>query len=257
DQLEAQIRTRTAELERSNTKLASVSEMRRQFLADISHELRTPLTIMQGEADVALRGDAKTPEQYQDALERVREQTVHTARLVQDLLFIARTEDGKSPLHLRSAAVVPLVAQVCEDLRPLARERLITIVEQYADTEAVAELDAGRFKQVVTILIDNAIKYSYRDAQIEVLVSVRDNQVALQVVDDGIGLSYHQSNQVFSRFYRGVDGSDTPAGTGLGLPVAKAIVDAHGGSIYLRGESGRGTTATVLLPFEPQLRASP
>ncbi|MEM9604541.1 MAG: HAMP domain-containing sensor histidine kinase [Pseudomonadota bacterium] len=257
DHLEAQISARTAELERSNTKLASVSEMRRQFLADISHELRTPLTIIQGEADVALRGETKTAEQYQDALERVREQTVHTTRLVQDLLFIARTEDGKAPLHLRSAAVVPLVSQVCEDMRPLANERLITLVEQYADTEVVAELDAGRFKQVVTILIDNAIKYSYRDAQVEVSVARRDNQIEVQVVDDGIGLSYHQSNQVFSRFYRGVDGVSTPAGTGLGLPVAKAIVDAHGGSIYLRGESGRGTTATVLLPVEPQLRASP
>ncbi|MEM6985523.1 MAG: HAMP domain-containing sensor histidine kinase [Pseudomonadota bacterium] len=257
DELETQISERTRELERSNAKLATVSEVRRQFLADISHELRTPLTIMQGEADVALRGEEKTPEQYRDALERVREQTVHTTRLVQDLLFIARTEDGKAPIHLRSVAIVPLVEQVCADMRPLADERLISISEHYIDRDLVAELDAGRITQVVTILLDNAIKYSYRDSNIDVSLERRDNQIAIEVVDDGIGLNYQKSNQVFSRFYRGHDGINTPAGTGLGLPVAKAIVDAHGGSIYLSADTGRGTTATVLLPAATQLRVSP
>jgi len=255
ESLESLVNVRTRELKKSNAKLESISETRKQFLADISHELRTPLTIIQGEADVALRGEQKNPEQYIEALSRVREQAIHTTRLVQDLLFVARTEDGKAPVHKLTVAVVPLVKEVCDDFRPLAAERNITIIESWSDTDLVANLDAGRIKQVVTILLDNAIQYSYRDSKITVSVREADQQVVLQVTDDGIGLSYHESTHVFSRFYRGNEGIGAPLGTGLGLPVAKAIIDAHGGSINLQGEKGRGTVATVMLPIEKQFRA--
>lgn|GEM_PF-573822 len=253
--LEQQIGLRTHELEQSNSKLATISELRKQFLADISHELRTPLTIIQGEADVALRGGVKSVEQYEDALTRVREQSVHTARLVQDLLFVARAEDGKAPLHKRAVAVSPLVKEVCADIGPLAAERGIEIAESYRDTDLVAELDAGRIKQVVTILIDNAIKYSHRNGRIDVTVAGLDQTVELKVIDNGIGMSFDQSEQVFTRFFRGNDGLNSPSGAGLGLPVAKAIIDAHDGHISLTAQEGQGTTATVRLPLATQFRA--
>lgn len=256
ENLESLISARTCELEETNQKLESISETRKQFLADISHELRTPLTIIQGESDMALRGEKKSAEQYIDALGRVKEQAVHTTRLVQDLLFVARTEDGKAPMHRRSVALVPLVQEMCGDFRVLAAERDVEIIETYIDTDLVANVDAGRIKQVVSILLDNAVRYSHKKSKIAVNIRELDQQAILTVTDTGIGLTYHESSQVFSRFYRGNDNAGDTTGTGLGLPVAKAIIDAHGGSINLHGEKDRGTTATVMLPIDTQLRST-
>ena len=137
----------------SNKKLEQVSETRKQFLADISHELRTPLTIMQGEADIALRGETKSPEEYINALSRIKEQTVHSTRFVQDLLFVARAEDGKAPIHKRPVPLVPLVTDICEDFAVIAQEKNIEIRQTCPDRELIANVDAGRIKQVVTILL--------------------------------------------------------------------------------------------------------
>ncbi len=254
ENLETLVRVRTHELESSNTKLTVISETRKQFLADISHELRTPLTIIQGESDVALRGGEKSVDQYIDALSRVREQSIHTARLVQDLLFVARTEDGKAPLHKRIVTVQPLVQEVCNDFRHLAAESEVEITENFSSVDLLVNLDPGKFKQVVSILLDNAVRYSYKNSRIEVKLHQNNHQAVLEVIDTGIGLSSSDSSQIFSRYYRGNDGAGAPTGTGLGLPVAKAIVDAHGGNIYLVGKQGIGTTATVALPIENQLR---
>jgi len=250
ENLEALIGLRTRELESSNSKLEAVGEARKQFLADVSHELRTPLTIIQGEADIALRGDVKTPEQYIEALSRVREQTVHTTRLVQDLLFVARAENAKAPLHLRESSVVPIVQDICDDFRVLASERGIAIAESYGDSELKVQLDPDRFRQVVIILLDNAVKYSYRDSAIDVTLDTEGEFVRLIVADEGIGLGYHQSDQFFSRYYRSDEAGGSATGMGLGLPVARAIVRAHGGSIDLKGNQDKGAIATVLIPLQ-------
>lgn len=250
ENLASLVSVRTRELEASNTKLESISEARKQFLADISHELRTPLTIIQGESDMALRGEEKTADQYIDALSRVKEQAIHTTRLVQDLLFVARTEDGKAPMHKRIVAVVPLVQDICDDFRTLAAKKNIGIIEHYAEKELLANLDAGRITQVVTILLDNALSYSHKNSTVTVNVTESDQQLILTVTDTGIGISYHESSQVFFRYYRANNAAGASSGTGLGLPVAKAIIEAHGGSIKLQGENDRGTTATVTLPIE-------
>lgn len=255
ENLEALVENRTRELTNSNEKLELISETRKQFLADISHELRTPLTIMQGEADLALRGEPKSAAQYIDALNRIKEQTVHTTRFVQDLLFVARAEDGKAPLHRRPQAIIPIIEEICNDFSVLAQENNIEITTHFPSRKLVANVDSDRIKQVVSILLDNALRYSYENSTIDVSVHDGAKHLTLEFKDTGIGLKYNEASQVFSRFYRGSGGSGKASGTGLGLPVAKAIIDAHGGSISLHGESGEGTTATVSLPLEVTLRA--
>ncbi len=254
ENLETIIQSRTFELRQSNGKLAAISETRKQFLADISHELRTPLTIIQGEADVSLRGNAKTSDQYTSALRRIKEQTVHTTRLLQDLLFVARTEDGKAPIHKRAVSFAPLVSDTCHDFKVIAQERNIEIIQNLPDHEVVAKIDADRIKQVVTILLDNAVRYSYPNSVVSVVVYALDEHVILEVRDTGIGLKYNEASEVFSRFYRGNEGSGKVSGTGLGLPVAKAIIDAHGGTISLKGKDDEGTTATVTLPLDTDMK---
>jgi two-component system OmpR family sensor kinase len=250
DNLEAIITSRTQELRATNKKLEMISETRKQFLADISHELRTPLTIIQGEADLALRGEAKTSGEFHTALHRIKEQTVHTTRFVQDLLFVARAEDGKAPVHKRPVALMPLISSVCDDFSIIAEAKDVEIIRHFSEDELVANIDTSNIKQVITILLDNAVRYSYRGSNIDVLVCGTRTHVIIEIKDSGIGLKYNESSQVFSRFYRGSEGSGKSTGTGLGLPVAKAIVNSHGGSINLHGENNGGTTATVTLPLD-------
>lgn len=256
ENLEQIIATRTNELKKSNEKLEQISDTRKQFLTDISHELRTPLTIIQGEADLALRTEDTTTEQYQAALQRIVEQTRHTSRFVQDLLFVARAEEGKAPIHKRPIAVVPLIVDICEDFSVIAERKSIEIKTSFPKYDLVANADASNIKQVITILLDNAVRYSFENSVIEVNVTDTQTHLILEIIDSGIGLKYNESSQVFSRFYRGSEGSGKATGSGLGLPVAKAIVDAHGGSISLKPENEGGTAAVVTLPLEIELRAN-
>ena len=253
ENLEAIITSRTQELRTSNEKLEMISETRKQFLADISHELRTPLTIIQGEVDLALREPATTPEQFRTAFRRVKEQVLHTARFVQDLLFVARAEDGKAPIHKCTMSIVPLIVDICEDFAVIAAQNNINIVNRYPKNEIVANVDASKIRQVFTILLDNAVRYSYQNSTIEVDIRASKTALIVEIKDTGIGLKYNETSQVFSRFYRGSEGSGKASGTGLGLPVAKAIVEAHAGTITLQGksqgEAGEGSTATVTLPL--------
>lgn len=250
ENLEAIITSRTQELQASNDKLESVSETRKQFLADISHELRTPLTIIQGEADLALRGEVKTPVEFHTALRRIKEQTVHTTRFVQDLLFVARAEDGKAPVHKRPTSIIPLIRGVCDDFSVIAEAKDVEIITHCANDELLANVDTSKIKQVITILLDNAVRYSYDGSHIDVHVCGTKTHVVVEIKDSGIGLKYNESSQVFSRFYRGSEGSGKATGTGLGLPVAKAIIESHGGTIILHGETEIGTTATVTIPLD-------
>lgn len=248
--LESQVRARTLELESLNKQLESHDRTRRQLLADISHELRTPLTVIQGESEMALRGGAKSTEEYRDALTRVREQTLHTARLVDDVLFVARAEEGKARIDKQPVVLAEVLSSVCRDFQTVAAGKDIEINDSYTDKNAVVVVDKGRLRQVFSVLLDNAIRYSHvgDSIQVDMSLSADDEKVEITVTDQGIGLSEKEAQQAFYRFYRGDNAERYAEGTGLGLPVAKAIVDAHNGEIFLSGDSGKGARATVRIP---------
>ncbi len=255
ESLEALVQARTQELEASNERLETADRSRRQLLTDISHELRTPLTVIQGESEMALRGKTKEIPEYQEAIERIREQAVHTTRLVEDLLFVARAEEGKARIEKRPVAVAGVLRGVCADFRAVAEKKRIEIKETHTAEHLVVFGDAGRLRQVFTILLDNAVRYSHVEGAVFVAIS-SDGQIAeVTVTDQGIGLTEEEARRAFSRFYRGDNAERHAAGTGLGLPVAKAIVEAHEGRIGLSGKPGEGAKATVHLPIESKLRA--
>ncbi|MDX1461205.1 MAG: HAMP domain-containing sensor histidine kinase [Xanthomonadales bacterium] len=252
--LEAKIEERTRALRNSNRKLADVDTNRRKLLADISHEFRTPLTVIRGEAEIALRGENRTKAEYRESFRRIMDQADHTTRLVDDLLFIARVDAGEPRLNLRTVAVSDMVEKLCDEFAARAQQREITIDFRSEDEKALVKGDATRLRQVFTILLDNALHYSNRGGQVEVLLNRGDKEVEVQFTDHGIGLTDEEAEQAFERFYRGAKAEVHAPGNGLGLPVAKAIVDAHGGRISLRGEPGHGATAAVWLPAESRLR---
>lgn len=253
--LEAMVEERTRALKSSNEILALVDENRRKLLADISHEFRTPLTVIRGEAEIAMRGKSKRKVDYLEALERIIDQVDQTTGLVDDLLFIARADAGEPRLKVRPVSVGSLLEPVCSDFAASADQKEVTIQQQFANVQATVMGDAGRLRQVFAILLDNALRYSEKGGSIIISLEKIKSEIIVRVSDDGIGLSEEEATQAFQRFFRGENALDHAIGTGLGLPVAKAIIEAHNGTINLDGEPGIGAVATVILPAEDELRA--
>ena len=253
--LEAVVEERTRALKSSNVMLAMVYEKRSKLLADISHEFRTPLTVIRGEAEIAMRGKARTPAEYQETLERIMEQADQTTRLVDDLLFIARADAGEPRLKVRPLSVGSLLDAVCADFAAKAEQQEVSIEQKLADENTVVMGDNGRLRQVFSILIDNAVRYSNAGGKVEVRLKRQAQEIVITVRDFGIGLTDEEARDAFQRFYRGRQAQGHVHGTGLGLPVAKAIVEAHKGSITLEGKPGKGAWATVILPAENKLMA--
>jgi len=252
--LEAKIEERTRALKSSNRKLANVDVKRRKLLADISHEFRTPLTVIRGESEIALRAKNRSKEEYRESFQRIMDQADHTTRLVDDLLFIARVDAGEPRLTLRSVAITSTIEAVCDEFRARAAQKEITIEHHSEDKEALVLGDAGRLRQVFAILMDNALRYSNVGGKVEVELTRDSSEVRIRFRDHGIGLTEEESEQAFERFFRGSKAEEHAAGTGLGLPVAKAIIEAHKGRISLEGIPGEGAVATVELPAESRLR---
>jgi signal transduction histidine kinase len=253
--LEAIVEERTRALKSSNEILELVDENRRRLLADISHEFRTPLTVIRGESEIALRGKAKTKAEYQETLARIMEQADQTTRLVDDLLFIVRADAGEPILKIRPVSISGLISAACTDFSARAEQNKINIKLDIEDENVVVMGDSGRLRQVFSILIDNALRYSKKDGKVVVSLDQIDKEIIVTVRDTGIGLTKEEARQAFQRFYRGGKAQVHARGTGLGLPVAKAIVEAHKGSITLKGTPGKGALATVVLPAEEKLKA--
>lgn len=249
--LESMVEERTRELQESNDKLARVDEHRRRLLADISHEFRTPLTVIKGESEIAMRGKGLGPEDYRESLRRIVDTTDHATALVEDLLFIVRANAGEPRLQVEPVEVTEMVSRACEEFTARARQNGVHIRQAASAGQAVLNGDARRLRQVFAILLDNALRYSNEGGTIEVTVKTGKKEVRIMVRDEGIGLTEEEAAMAFERFYRGGTAvSHAQQGSGLGLPVAKAIIEAHQGRITLEGEPGKGAVATVRLPMD-------
>lgn len=245
--LQRRVADRTAELEEANARLAAQDETRRRFLADVSHELRTPLTVMRGEAEVALRARANVlSDSAREALAAVVEQTEHMSRLVDDLLFVARREAGEVPLRLAPVSLGAQLTRTVADARQLAPNAAIALSRDAAAFSAQIEADPGRLHQLLMVLLDNALRYSPEPGPIRVEVARTGQCVTVSVRDSGIGIPEEDLPHIFDRFVRGSNA--LPGGTGLGLPVAKAIAEAHGGTLEIDSREGDGTCVSLTLP---------
>ncbi|MEM1046323.1 MAG: HAMP domain-containing sensor histidine kinase [Pseudomonadota bacterium] len=251
DKLENEVSRRTEQLENLLKTLRETEANRRRLLADVSHELRTPLTIIRGEADVALRGGDDLPNDYRDVLIRTREAADHTARIVDDLLFVARQETGDVRIRPKEVDLAELVDNALEACQTLGNGRS-EIGFEAAIRPAVVRADPSRIQQVVTILLENALRYG--GDTIKVRLDPAPGGFAVTVSDNGPGLTDAEIDHVFERFFRGSNAAIRyDGGAGLGLPVAKSIIEAHDGKIALTSEPGHGVQARFMLPDRPRL----
>ncbi|MGA7195305.1 MAG: HAMP domain-containing sensor histidine kinase [Anaerolineales bacterium] len=215
-------------------------KMQRDFVADVSHELRTPLTTIRGNLELLRREPPIPHDEQSDVLTDVVDESDRLIRLVNNLLILARADAGQS-LTRETFPVRTVIEDACKQARQLDRQR--RIIEDVQDVSVIGDRDAT--KQVLLILLDNAIKYTTEE--ITVSAKAAGNQVLICVSDQGPGISSEKLDRVFDRFYRGGTDSNIQ-GFGLGLPIAKALIESQGGKIEIQSESTLGTIVKIGLP---------
>ncbi len=252
--LEATVSSRTEELEQANKSLVEKDEGRKRLFADISHELRTPLTVIRGEAEISLRGKKKTAEEYESSLQLIVDQAIHTGRLIDDLLFVARSQAGELKLVKKPLDIVRLVEEKHHAFEALAARKNISMGMERNVSGLIVSGDQGRIGQVLAILLDNAIRYAPQGSEISIFLNHSPGGIAITVDNVSDSVSEEDMRYIFNRFYRGGNAGEIDEGTGLGLPVAKAIVEAHDGTITIEQKDNDIISATVVLPAEKQMR---
>jgi heavy metal sensor kinase len=217
----------------------------KQFTADASHELRTPLTVIKGEAEVALRAERK-PEDYRETLHRILDETNYMAHIVENLLLLSRIDAGQLQLRREPTALEEIVQEILQKLRVLLQAKNLRVHTQLEPVPPILG-DRERLAQMAQNLIDNSLKYTPEDGEIQIRVYQEGTSVVLSIRDTGIGIPASDLPHVFDRFYR-VDKSRSRkiGGSGLGLSIVKWIVEAHQGQITMHSEEGQGTTVQVM-----------
>jgi signal transduction histidine kinase len=248
--LERTVEERTTELRHSNQTLHRVDQARRRMFADISHALRTPLTVIRGEAEVTLRGRDCRSKDYRTALERIVEVTGQLNRLVEDLLLVARSESATLRVEPSAIEAGQLVRELGEDAKALAATKGIAVACAVPARPVPISGDAERLRQLLLILLDNACRYTPHGGEISIALVAEGSSATITVSDSGIGIPADELDRVPGRFYRGSNAAPmAPHGAGLGLHVARSIIEAHGGDLQVASELGQGTAVRVRLPL--------
>ena len=219
-----------------------------QLVADVSHELRTPLATIQGNLDLLRRGAAKDPSMLQESMDAMNSEVARMSRLVRDLLLLAESDAG-APLQLRPVELDTLLLEIYREGMLIANNRLKMRLGH--EDQAVIQGDPDRLKQLLLNLVNNAIAYTPDGGTVTLSLHRRpDNWVRVAVADTGVGIAPEDLPHIFDRFWRQDKArSRKLGGSGLGLSIAKSIVEAHGGRISVESELGKGTTFEVLLPL--------
>ena len=261
-ELEQAVAARTAELEQAHITLQRLDERRRRLFADISHELRTPATAIRGEAEITLRGGDRPVEEYREALGRIVGISQQLARLIEDLMLIARSDVEQLTLRPERLDLQQVLADACLQARTLAQADNIRVDFDPAATSIHVLGDPQRLHQLFMTLLDNAVRYSRPHGQISVSVGVCAGvsiegggdgvgRARVLIDDEGIGVPPQELAHVFERHFRGDAARHHRSdGAGLGLAIAQLIAQAHHGDVSLEPRSGSGTRAVVILPCQ-------
>lgn len=232
------------------TILRKLEQVRRDFVANVSHELRTPLAAIKGYAETLRTGALDDPQHRLEFVETIEKHADRLTRIVDDLLQLASIESGQRPPAFEPVPVLDVAREVAGGLQTLAGQRRVVIEIDVAGGLPPVRADRGRLKQVLTNLIDNAIKYNRETGTVTIAAVARERDLLIEVRDTGIGIPKSDLSRIFERFYR-VDKARSRelGGTGLGLSIVKHIVESHGGAVWAESEWGKGATFWFTLPL--------
>lgn len=238
----------TEELSAQNEQLRELDRLKDEFIGLVSHELRTPLTSIIGY--IALLRDERSKGLNADHFAEVIERNAQRLlRLVGDLLFLSRIQSGQLAMELRGTDLAAIAADTVAEMRPEAQRKNISLVLSSDDAPTFAA-DPTRIAQLLGNLISNAVKFTPEGGRIEVSARTDGDRAVLAVTDTGIGIPATDQERIFERFFRSASATrQVIPGTGLGLTITKAIVDAHHGTITVHSQEGEGAAFTVRLPL--------
>lgn len=239
------LNTMLGQIESAFKARAASEEKLRRFVADASHELRTPLAAVRAYAELFKRGADKRPEDLERAMTGISRESARMTLLVEDLLLLARLDEGR-PLERERVELTEIVREAVETARTVDPDRVIEL-----DTEQAVVLgDGHRLRQMVDNLLSNTRAHTPADASVSVSVATLNGNALLSVQDSGPGMTGEEQERVFERFYR-ADPSRSRArgGVGLGLAIVSAVAEAHGGEVAVRSEPGKGSRFEISLPL--------
>jgi two-component system phosphate regulon sensor histidine kinase PhoR len=245
------LRKTVEQLQRERSEIERVERVRKDFVINVSHELRTPLASIQGYAETLMDGALNDPQYNMRFLGIIRHNAERLARITQDLLTLSRVEQKRQKFDFEPFSVNGLLKQAIELMRPIAEKREIRLELQPGPADACVWCDSEAVSQILSNLLDNAIKYTHAGGRITVGAEPQGRFVELFVRDTGIGISAEELPRVFERFYR-VDKARSRelGGTGLGLSIVKHLVGAHSGTTRVESRAGEGSTFFFTLPVD-------
>jgi two-component system, OmpR family, sensor histidine kinase BaeS len=227
--------------------LSQATQLRRQMTADIAHDLRTPLSVILGYSEALSEGKLQATA---EVFEVVHDEALHLSRLVEDLRTLSLADAGELPLTRRPVAPQALLERTASAHKAQAeRQRISLQVEAAAELPEV-DVDPDRMAQVLGNLVSNALRYTPADGQILLTAETTTDGVALRVRDTGAGIDPADLPYIFERFYRSDRSRQQNGESGLGLPIARSLVEMHGGRISVESSLGQGTTFSITLPVQ-------
>lgn len=235
---------------RDVTLLNAANRMRANFISMVSHELRTPLHSINGFLDIVLDGQVGPLNARQEEfLSYARTSAHQLTTLVEDILFISKADSGQFTLRLGAVTIPTLVGQVIHTLQSAAEKANITLIAHLVPDLPVLRADELRLQQVLSNLLNNAIKFSPAGSRVTLSVAVEEGAVHFSVADYGKGILLADQGRIFERFYQSESGARASAGGyGLGLSIAKLIVDQHNGRIWVESQPDHGSTFHFTIP---------
>lgn len=245
--LEDTVRERTRQLEDSSERLRAIDASRRLFFGKISHELRTPVTVLIGEAEVALRSRDDSADSYRSALEHILATGGYLRRRLSDLIGLARSEDGRVQIEREPISLRDCLRDAVIVAEAYARSSSVQLIAEAGREAAVLDGDASWIRQAVLALIDNAVKFSPPDGRVIARLEPGSGRHAIEIVDQGPGISTEMLPKIFDPYYQTVDGRER-GGAGLGLAVARWVSEQHGGAISARNAYDGGLIVRIEFP---------
>ena len=248
--LEQRVQQRTSELQTANDKLQELDRLKSAFVSVVSHELRTPMTSIKGYVENLLDGIAGAlTEKQSRSLERVKHNIDRLTRMINELLDLSKIEAGRIELNLTPVPLLELAEEIAESYHAAACEKSITLRTSPHPTLPMVKGDADKLSRILINLIHNAIKFTPHGGTIRIEGQLRGNAVELCVIDSGSGIPPHELDKIFDKFYWSESAPVEARGAGLGLAIAKNLVELHGGTIRAESTLGQGSCFAFTIPI--------
>jgi len=247
--LEEKVTERTKNLVEANERLRELDQAKSNFISLVSHELRTPLTAIKGFIVTLYHYDTEiTPEKRKLYLSVLNEETDRLTRLITELLDISRIESGRIEMQWQPVSVPRIVQRVFDTLT--IRRGQVVLAKHFPEQFPQVIADPDKLEQVLVNLVGNALKYTPENGTVEVRGSVRGDQVVVEVYDQGPGVPFSEQEKIFDKFYRlDNEANRKSPGTGLGLPICRALINLHGGKIWVESDDGKGSRFIFTVPL--------